>query len=74
MGQFRRVTTSGLLVVAVALAVPLRGAAKTATVVVGITADAVTLDPAQVLSATDRKYAMNIFDGLVEQKLESFTT
>jgi peptide/nickel transport system substrate-binding protein len=41
-------------------------------VVVGITADAVVLDPPQVLSATDRKYSMNMFDGLVEQELGSF--
>ncbi len=51
MGQFCRVAPFALLVVAVALAVPLPGAATTATVVVGITADAVTLDPPQVLSA-----------------------
>jgi peptide/nickel transport system substrate-binding protein len=64
----------GLLLLATAVAAapagPAAGAGK--TVVVGITADAVVIDPPQVLSATDRKYAMNMFDGLVEQELGGF--
>jgi peptide/nickel transport system substrate-binding protein len=64
----------GLILLSLAVAAGARPPAGAAgkTVVVGITADAVILDPPQVLSATDRKYAMNMFDGLVEQELGSF--
>ena len=67
-----RALVLGFLVAGLALGVPTSAPAAGKTVVVGITADAVILDPPQVLSATDRKYAMNMFDGLVEQELGSF--
>lgn len=69
MGQFCRVAPFALLVVAVALAVPLPGAATTATVVVGITADAVTLDPPQVLSAM----CWHVFPNTIETVLASLS-
>jgi peptide/nickel transport system substrate-binding protein len=72
MRQMWRVLGLILLSLAVAAGGPLPAGAAGKTVVVGITADAVILDPPQVLSATDRKYAMNMFDGLVEQELGSF--
>ena len=61
MRQTWRVLGLILLSLAVAAAAPPPAGAAGKTVVVGITADAVILDPPQVLSATDRKYAMNMF-------------
>ena len=72
MRQMWRVLGLILLSLAVVAGAPLPAGAAGKTVVVGITADAVILDPPQVLSASDRKYAMNMFDGLVEHELGSF--
>jgi peptide/nickel transport system substrate-binding protein len=48
------------------------GAVAGGTLVAGVTAEPVTLDPGQALSTSDEKVSINIFDKLVQQEIGSY--